>query len=148
VTTAISAVRRQVREMVDGTLEVRLHVSPTEKAAFHQLFPEIDMPVALAPLKLTVRVQEKPAEPKESVGPLCQLAVQWCKDEAFQYWSCPAGMISAANPFGQPPNEQTAKQFILNQCQVASRRELDTNEQAANRFHTLIRIPYMKHIGG
>jgi hypothetical protein len=47
---AIQAVRRQTRELADGTLEVKLHVQPYHKADFHRLFPEIDTLVALAPL--------------------------------------------------------------------------------------------------
>lgn len=49
--TAISGTRRQIRELVDGTIEVKLHIDPRFKAEFHRLFPEIDMPVALAPLQ-------------------------------------------------------------------------------------------------
>ena len=50
---AIYAVRRQIRELVDGTLEIKLHVEPQFKKNFLDLFPEIDMPVAIAPMKLT-----------------------------------------------------------------------------------------------
>ena len=49
--TAISGTRRQARELVDGTIEVKIHIDPRFKAQFHALFPEIDMPVALAPLQ-------------------------------------------------------------------------------------------------
>lgn len=49
---ALPATRRQIRELVDGTLEVRLHIEPTHKADFHRLFGQIDMPVAIAPLNL------------------------------------------------------------------------------------------------
>lgn len=48
---ALSATRRQARELVDGTIEVKLHIDPRFKADFHRLFPDIDMPVAIAPLE-------------------------------------------------------------------------------------------------
>lgn len=47
---AVSATRRQYRELVDGTLEVKIHVDPRFKVSFLELFPSIDMPIALAPL--------------------------------------------------------------------------------------------------
>lgn len=57
---AIAAVRRQVRELVDGTLEIKLHVEPRFKQDFHRLFPEIDVPVALAPLVLKPEPMAEP----------------------------------------------------------------------------------------
>lgn len=58
---AISGTRRQVRELVDGTLEVKIHVDPRFKKAFHELFPEIDAPVAIAPLRVGFEDDTPPA---------------------------------------------------------------------------------------
>lgn len=49
---AVAGVRRAVRELVDGTLRVTLDIEPRDRAAFWGLFPDIDMPAALAPLRL------------------------------------------------------------------------------------------------
>ena len=49
---AISGTRRQIRELIDGTLELKIHIEPRFKHDFHSLFPEIDMPIAIAPLNL------------------------------------------------------------------------------------------------
>ena len=49
---AIQGTRRTAKEMADGTLRVQIDVEPRDKKAFHALFPEIDMPVAIAPLKI------------------------------------------------------------------------------------------------
>lgn len=49
---AIPAVRRTVRELVDGTLRVQIDIEPMHRADFWKLFPEIDAPVALAPLAI------------------------------------------------------------------------------------------------
>lgn len=59
-------------------------------------------------------------------GPLCWLAIGFCEQEAFQR-------------FAHARNEAEAKQFILNTCGVASRKELDTDAEAARRFHALRR---------
>lgn len=57
---AITGVRRQIRELVDGSLEIKIHIQPYDKKEFHRLFPEIDMPVAIAPLQ----VNRHPEVPK------------------------------------------------------------------------------------
>jgi hypothetical protein len=66
--TAISGTRRQVRELVDGTLEVKIHVEPRHKADFHALFPEIDSPVALAPLNTATAQASLKSETEDSAG--------------------------------------------------------------------------------
>lgn len=50
--SAIEGVRRQFKQLADGTLAVTIHIEPYRIEAFLSLFPEIDMPVALAPLRL------------------------------------------------------------------------------------------------
>jgi hypothetical protein len=49
---AIEGVRRQFKQLADGTLAVTIHIEPRHIEAFMRLFSEIDMPVALAPLGL------------------------------------------------------------------------------------------------
>ena len=64
--TAISATRRQMKEMADGTIRVQVDIDPAFRAAFLQAFPSIDMPIALAPL---VRdFERRPETPKEQKG--------------------------------------------------------------------------------
>lgn len=48
--TAVSGTRRRVKELVDGTLRVEIDIDPMQKRAFLKLLPEIDMPIAIAPL--------------------------------------------------------------------------------------------------
>jgi hypothetical protein len=47
---AIEGVRRQFKQLADGTLAVTIHIEPRHIEHFMRLFSEIDMPVALAPL--------------------------------------------------------------------------------------------------
>lgn len=54
---AISAVRRTYRELADGTLRVQIDVDPRFKQDFLRLFPETDMPLAIAPLRHDFEVQ-------------------------------------------------------------------------------------------
>lgn len=48
--TAISGTRRAIKELVDGTIRVQIDVDPQYRKAFFELLPDIDMPVAIAPL--------------------------------------------------------------------------------------------------
>lgn len=48
---AISGTRRAIKELVDGTIRVQIDVDPQFRKAFFELFPDIDMAVALAPLQ-------------------------------------------------------------------------------------------------
>lgn len=77
--SAISGTRRQYKEMADGTLRVQIDVDPQFKQRFLELFPSIDMPVALAPLKADFERQSE----KPKGGELSKLAAMWCQDERF-----------------------------------------------------------------
>lgn len=133
----ISGTRRQVRELVDGTLEVKFHVDPRFKADFHRLFPNIDTPVAIAPLVAHFeRIEE---EEKQKGGALCRLAGIWCKDEDFWQW--------LGDNYGQGipvENEEDAAQLLREICEVNSRREIDHDPAAEARFHNIIRKPFIE----
>lgn len=78
---------------------------------------------------------------REPLGDLCWRAVQWCKEPEFQGW------INEREGFPTPiVDEEHARQYILAWCEVKSRKELDTNPEAARKFNQLIRGPYQKHL--
>jgi hypothetical protein len=66
---------------------------------------------------------------------LCIMACTFCRDADFQYW--------AHTQCGECQTADEAKRFVLETCQVKSRNELDTNSEAAQRFHKLIREPFL-----
>jgi hypothetical protein len=66
---------------------------------------------------------------------LCIIACTFCRDADFQYW--------AHTQCGACQTAEEAKQFILDTCEIDSRVKLDTNTAAAQRFHKLIREPFM-----
>jgi hypothetical protein len=82
-----------------------------------------------------------PQPEKEKPGPLCMLAVQWCKDENFQGW-----LLEPSRRFVSLDWEKDARAMLLHKCQIQSRRDLDTNPEAANLFQTLIRTPFMAYL--
>lgn len=48
--SAVSATRRSYRELADGTIRLQIDIDPPQRKDFLRLFPEIGMPIALAPL--------------------------------------------------------------------------------------------------
>lgn len=133
----ISGTRRQIRELVDGSLEVRIHIDPQFKQDFHRLFPSIDMPCALAPLVPDFEKLSKYPEEEKKGGALCRLAGVWSKDEDFQEW------LYTHYSDGIPVDEEEAAQWIRVMCKVVSRSYIDHDTEATERFQRLIRAPFM-----
>lgn len=83
-------------------------------------------------------------------GPLSQLAGRWCASEVFQRWVRPVydrHLGGDGSGWGDiDPNElepaDFARHAILVLCKVDSRRELDHDPAAAERFHDLVRRPF------
>lgn len=84
---------------------------------------------------------EQPVESKGrgKLGDLCWRAVQWCGEPEFWKWASQVGEWHV-------DSQQTAKEFISEVCGVQTRKELDTNPDAAARFNSQIRGPYHKYL--
>lgn len=147
--TAIPATRRQYRELVDGTLEVRIQIDPPYKQAFLKMFPELDMPVAIAPLVADFEQVKELARELNGTeqtdelkgGPLAKLAGILCNEPEFQAWLLRTFRMDIRD-MNLSASEHAAK-TIRSQCQIASRRELDHDARAARIFHEQIREPYL-----
>lgn len=77
---------------------------------------------------------------------LCIMACVFCRDPLFWRWmhaldaeGNAAGRVTSTAVFG----DAAAKAFILRACQIDSRNDLDTNPAAAERFHALVRAPFL-----
>lgn len=79
---------------------------------------------------------------REPLGDLCWRAVQWCKEPEF--WAFLKQTI--CNPGSEISNETDARYVVQAVCCVESRKELDTNPEAARKFNQLIRGPYQRHL--
>jgi len=79
---------------------------------------------------------------REPLGDLCWRAVQWCKDPEF--WDFLTKTI--CGPDGGVFDEIGAKYAVQAVCCVESRKELDTNPEAARKFNGRIRGPYQKYL--
>ncbi|QIL72305.1 hypothetical protein G7048_19260 [Diaphorobacter sp. HDW4B] len=79
-------------------------------------------------------------KPRERLGDLAWRAVQWCKEPEFRAW------LGVHGDFVNELTEDAASEVIKSWCNVDSRKELDTNEDAKRLFNQLIRGPYQKHL--
>ena len=129
--TAISATRRQMKEMADGTIRVQVDIDPAFRAAFLQAFPSIDMPIALAPL--VANFERRPEAPKEQ--PKGGAGAKWlamrCDEESF--WE----FLGSINDGAAPASEQGAAAIVRSLLGVQSRAEVDTDPDAKARFDEL-----------
>lgn len=82
-------------------------------------------------------------------GPLARLAGQWCQSEQFIRWlrgTTEQDEWMRARGEGEAvPYSEIAAQLIRMRCGVTSRAELDHNDLAARKFHTLLREPFMAY---
>lgn len=130
----IEAATGTYRSRVDGTIVLSIEIEPRFRADALALFGMPGTPIALAALQTGYAAAGGALQPpKPKTGPLCLLAVQWCKDPEFQIWA-------------DVQDEESAKQFILTTCGVDTRKDLDTNSHAAADFDDYIRKPYMVHL--
>jgi hypothetical protein len=83
---------------------------------------------------LPVEDRRPPARTRD----LCIMACVFCRDPAFLRW---LGTLGPTD--GYVFREASAKAFILTLCEIESRNDLDTNPDAADRFHRLIRAPFL-----
>ncbi|CDY79454.1 Phage protein [Caballeronia glathei] len=86
-------------------------------------------------------VQREPEPEKPKGGALAVLAGRLCMDPEF--WRFLENEYGVSFHACQAANE--AAQWIREQCGVASRAELDHNEEAAATFHRVVRGPWQKY---
>lgn len=144
MTDIIEAAAMRCRTMADGSLRIECEIEPGNAQAAFKLFGMPGAPMAIAALKVghakksdepepqaPEHARESPQTPAEDRkgGPLAKLAGMWCQSKDFQDW------------LGVPTSAE-AKLFILEECGIDSRAELDHNQKAAEIFHRNIREPY------
>ncbi|MBY0475435.1 MAG: hypothetical protein K2Q13_10315 [Nitrosomonas sp.] len=60
--SAVSGTRRSMKELVDGTIRVQIDIDPMYREEFFRLFGQIDMPVAIAPIRVNRYPEVREAE--------------------------------------------------------------------------------------
>lgn len=134
-TKAVSGTRRAIRERVDGSLVVQVEIDPRFKADFLRLFPDIDAPIALAPLVANFEQREPEEKPKG--GALAKLAGMWSSDPEF-------GAFAIKMAASHNIEATNSADFIRKYCGVESRALIDGDQEATEAFHR-IRGEYVKY---
>lgn len=125
--------------LADGTLRLVVDVEPRNAQAAFALFNSPGTPMALAALKAGyAAASPAPAQLSERTGPLCIEAVRYCAMPEFQDW--------AGKQSGDGSDMTGARNYILSECNVESRKELDTDAIAAEAFVRNIRTPFMRYM--
>jgi len=145
----IEAASAGVRDMADGSLRITLEFEPRFARDAYALFGSRGTPVAVAALK---PASSKPADgtPGEGRdrpfrGPLCSWVAIRCSEPAFAAWietAYPDQWLEQFMNLGDA--EEAAAKVVRDLCQVVSRRDLDTDTEAAARLHARVRLPYMQ----
>lgn len=74
---------------------------------------------------------------------LCIMACALCRDKLFQEWVIGGVRAGLLGHLLADSDEGLSKAFILDACDISSRKYLDTNPYAAKRFHELVRKPFL-----
>lgn len=144
------------RTMADGTLRMEVDIEPGFAKAAFSLFGAPGSPIAVArlmPQGFTPDPEPDEKDDKPKGGSLAKLAGQWCGSLTFQNWlrsALPSLYRTVAGELDESHHDHTdvAAEVVRRHCGVKSRAELDSNADAARKFHNDIRIPYSEHIRG
>lgn len=122
-----------LRLLADGTVRVSLDFEPKDRNAAMSLLGEPGAMIACARLRDGTDAKLEHADPR---GPLCMEAIGLCNNPMFQRF---IGHEKGSG-YDRPPTPEGAKDFILAACGgLHSRKELDSNEEAARCFAGLRR---------
>lgn len=142
--TAIYATTQTAKYLRDGTARIVIDVDASAARKAMDLFGMPGSPLGIARLSgdaEAVQEQRKERDARNRIGPLCQLAVRWCKSPIFQEWVALQATPSETTHDG----ESSSAEWLKSECRIGSRKELDTDSTAAPRFHAFIRKPFMEH---
>jgi hypothetical protein len=139
----IQATSRTVKTMADGTLRLTIDIEPNDAQSAFMLFGQPGAPVVLARLTqeaAQASMRQQAVEPEMKGGELARMAGVFCKDSKFWDWL----EQSHGKHIIDNHEEEIARAFICEVCLIESRKELDHNHYAAERFHMEIRRPYLE----
>lgn len=78
---------------------------------------------------------------RQTNAALSQHAARLCRDPAFHRYLASRGIIPGTSP------EQTARTYLCTTCGISSRAALDSDTIAAQRYHVLVRQPFLRWFG-
>ena len=140
--SAVMGASTTVKTMADGSLRIAIDIEPRHAQTAFALFGSPGTPVALARITNEAAVEQdrkEQREPETKGGALAKLAGAWC--DLPDFWAFLTHQFSLEEVCER---EATAAVVVREVCEVESRADLDWNTDAAQRFQTEIRRPFMK----
>ena len=151
--SAIPASSVSLKTMADGTLRISFDVEPGQAQDAFKLFAAPGTQVAIAALKdgsfleqpVTAISATKP-KPREHLGDACYRVVLWCNEPSFWEFLNRTQFSSDTPWFDFVNSSRRAAQAVKAICNVASSKELDTDNEANKVWHRDIRQPYVDYL--
>lgn len=138
--SVIEAATAGFKDMADGTVRFFFDVEPRHAGAALELFRARGTPAALAALQVgyaqAADTSPEPVAAKEPLGPLAYWLVLRCNEPEFWRWLQSIGYNCAS--------AHAAGVFSKSLLAIESRKDIDGDSEAEERFHRLIRGPYAK----
>lgn len=159
--TAIPAASVGVKDMADSSLRITLEFEPRYAKDAFALFGARGTQVAIAALRDGSFLEHPEPEPNQvddreniesvaatkiapraHIGDACYRSVLWCQEPTF--WA----FLNQRHPglSMHVNSKNSAAEMVKEICDVVSRKELDTDNEANKAFHRLIREPYRKYL--
>lgn len=131
-----------MRMLKDGTIAVVLHFEPKDREAVMAAMGSPGASIACVRLVDGYAAKgAKPASTYGDLGPICREAIDLCINPSFQAYVCRPMLGKLAGK----PTAEAAKRYILVQCCVESRKELD-EPGARELFISHIREPFQEWV--
>lgn len=144
--SAIPCASVSLKTMADGTLRISFDIEPMHAQDAFRLFAAPGTPAAIAALQVGYASAKNDVPEigfgnieKPKGGALARLAGMWCNDPEFWKWL-------ETDPLNACHSASGATACLYAICEIESRVELDNDEEAAGRFHRLVRGPYSKYL--
>lgn len=142
----IEAVSRRVSTMADGTLRLTVDISPIHARDAFALFGMPDAPIVLARLTQQAAIkgaQQEVINAEIKGGALSQWLALRCAEH--QFWEFVSNKSYAAKHISSFAECDADVKLFLG---IESKRELDNDKEAEQRFHKMIRLPYAEWLMG
>jgi hypothetical protein len=140
--SAVMGATTTIKTLADGTFRLAIDIEPRFAQQAFALFGAPGTPIALARITneaANEHAQREPEPERAKGGPLARLAGMLCEDPDF--WKFAVERFGGGLTEGREV-QQCAK-WMRQQCNIQSRAELDSNEEAAEHFHEYIRKPWL-----
>jgi hypothetical protein len=144
VSEAIAGAVGALRMLTDGSVSVSIVFEPKDRMAVMSMMGEPGASIACVRLANGhAKASDKPASSFRDLGPICREAIDLTTNPKFQEYILRFNTKHIGDTQNVSVRQDIAKKFILTQCQVESRKELDTSEGARDLFIEHVRKPFL-----